>query len=488
MIGPSSPAGAGGDIDRYIHIFTAGSVPFAYDIASGTVIVLDHVARDVLPRYVEWALARSGDLGVYILPPSVVQTHGETACREALEEFEELRASGQILRPDPLDGVEFDPPGPQILKSICLNVAHACNMRCRYCFASGGGFGGPESLMPPEVGFRAVDLLVKMSGARRRCEIDFFGGEPLVNFDAVRKIAEYAREVGAREGKEFRFTITTNSTLVDPEVAKELERLGFSVVMSIDGRKEVHDAVRRYPDGSGTYEDTVRGIRAIVSSREWSAPQEGGRGRTALPYWYVRGTYTRQNLDFVRDVEHLLELGFDRISMEPVVETPEKPWAIREEDLPRLFETYEELAGLYISRKKSGRPFAFFHFEMDLNGGTCMRKRLTGCGAGTEYAAVGPDGRIYPCHQFAGSVAFEMGDVWRGIFRDDLRDLFSAANVSRKWPCRDCWARYLCGGGCHAAAYLANGDIMRPNPIACAIQKKRLECAIFATSASAEYV
>ncbi|MEW5762430.1 MAG: thioether cross-link-forming SCIFF peptide maturase [Bacillota bacterium] len=393
------------------------------------------------------------------------------AIDEAVAEIRTLAHQGLLFAPDPYGGYE---PPPPLVKALCLNVAHACNLSCGYCFAGGGEYGAGPAVMPPEIARRAVDFLIAASGPRKRVEIDFFGGEPLLALDTVRAAVAYAREREAAAGKEFGFTLTTNALLLTDEVIDYLLRHGFNVVLSLDGRPEVHNRFRRTRGGQGSYAAVrERILRFIERWENWDGP----RG-----YYYVRGTFTRYNQDFAEDFLHLVDLGVRFISLEPAVGRGDEEWTIREEDLPRLEAEYERLARLYLALRVGGRDVHFFHFRLDLDGGPCLPRRLTGCGAGCGYLAVAPDGSLYPCHQFDGRDAFRLGDVWSGATEPRLVEDFRQAHIYRK-PCRDCWAKFLCSGGCHAAAFIANGNVLTPYVVGCRLMQKRLECALYLASA-----
>ncbi len=351
------------------------------------------------------------------------------------------------------------------VKSMCLNIAHDCNLRCQYCFASTGDFGEGRKLMTFETGKKAVDFLLQNSGDRKNLEMDFFGGEPLMNFPVVKQIVEYARSQEAQYGKKFRFTITTNGILLDDEKIDFINREMSNVVLSIDGRKEVNDAMRKRLDGSSSYDRILPLYQKLVRQR---GDQE----------YYVRGTYTKQNLDFSEDVFALLDAGFDQISVEPVVADAKEPYAITEADLPRIFQEYERLMQRMLDYEKTGKKFNFFHFMIDLDQGPCAIKRLRGCGCGNEYVAITPDGDIYPCHQFVGEASYKMGNIDEGTFDQAMKSDFAKAHVYNKPDCKNCWAKFYCSGGCAANNYQYGGDIHKAYKISCEIEKKRLECAI----------
>jgi len=352
-----------------------------------------------------------------------------------------------------------------VIKALCFHIAHDCNLRCEYCFAKDGGYGGNKELMSINTGKAAIDFLIANSGSRKNLEVDFFGGEPLLNFNVVKEIVGYGNEHAAQCGKAFRFTLTTNGILLDDEKTRYInEKLG-AVVLSIDGRKEIHDAMRKNSRGVGTYDMLVPKFKRLVDER-------------AHKNYYVRGTYTRQNLDFCEDVFHLHSLGFLNISLEPAANTDSKRLAITEDDLERIYAEYERLAIRILDSKKEGRPIEFFHYNIDLSCGPCAIKRVAGCGAGTEYLAVAPSGDLFPCHQFVGHEAFKMGNVFDGINRPGLSPEFKNSNLYTKEKCKTCFAKYYCGGGCAADGFLTNGNINEPGLISCALERKRVECAL----------
>lgn len=441
-----------------VHCFKMGGQKLIFDPVSGGLHVVDGVAWEIISSLAEGRPLPAG------YPPEAVA--------EVLQEVEELRAAGSLFTPD--RGREHYAPPVFAPKSLCLMVAQECNLRCTYCFAGEGTYGG-GGLMPEEVAFKAVDFLLAHSGSVRAVEVDFFGGEPLLNFPVVKAVVDYGLEKARALGKEISFTLTTNAVLLDEPRACFLLERGINVVLSLDGRREVHDRFRRFPDGSGSYDRVLANARRFFLA--WAA---GPRSA----YCYVRGTFTRENLDFTRDFCHLADLGFTAVSLEPVVASPAAPYAIRAVDLAAAEAEYERLVEAYLDLRHRGKPVRFFHFELDPAGGPCLTKRLTGCGAGFAYLAVGVDGRLYPCHQFVGTEEFSLGDLERGVARPGLVEAFRRAHVYNK-PCVHCWARFFCGGGCHAAAYAATGSIMKPSAIGCALMRKRLECALYALAASA---
>ena len=360
-----------------------------------------------------------------------------------------------------------------VVKALCLHVAHDCNLACRYCFAEEGEYHGRRALMSFEVGKKALDFLIANSGARRNLEVDFFGGEPLMNWEVVKQLVEYGRSQEEAHGKKFRFTLTTNGVLLNDEIMEFCNREMSNVVLSLDGRREVNDRMRPFRNGKGSYDLIVPKFQKFAKSR-------GTRD------YFVRGTFTRGNLDFSEDVLHFADLGFKKVSVEPVVAPPEEPYAIREEDLPVIMEQYDRLAAEYVKRWKEGRGFTFFHFMIDLNQGPCVAKRLSGCGSGTEYLAVTPWGDLYPCHQFVGNEAFLLGNVDEGVTNTAVRDEFKLCNVYAKEKCRNCFARFYCSGGCAANSWNFHGSITDAYDIGCEMQKKRIECAIMIRAALAE--
>lgn len=440
-----------------------------HDVVSGATHVFDAAAWELLP-----ALDPGQPPGRQTLREALQRLNLAPApeLHEAWEELQSLRRQGLLLPRADEEAVasRHQQERVPIIKSLCLHVAHACDLRCRYCFAGQGTYGGPRQLMSAATARKALDFLFRSSGPRRHLEVDFFGGEPLLNFGVVQDTVRYGREEGRRLGKIVKFTLTTNGTHLTPDVVAFLNKYDVAVVLSLDGRQEVHDRHRPGPlAGDGTYERVVPAMRALVLQRQ---------GR----WYYVRGTYCHDNLDFAADVAHYLELGFDQISMEPVVLAAGDPGyeelALRPEDFPAIEREYDRLAELYLQRARAGKPFRFFHFEMDMDNGLCLSKRLSGCGAGYEYLAVAPDGTFYPCHQFVGRPGFALGHVETGLERLDLSAQFRHNHVLAKPECRTCWARYLCSGGCHANNHAVNGDIHIPYELGCRIQRKRLECAL----------
>ena len=441
-----------------IHAYKLAGLNIVLDVASGSVHSVDDVAYDAICMYEN----SSKDAVINTL----IQKHieiSDTEINDLISDIEELKSRGKLYSDDIFAGVP-DVTHKAPIKALCMNVSHMCNMGCSYCFAGSGEYGG-AGLMPLETGKRAIDFLVENSGGRKNLDVDFFGGEPLLNWDVVKKIVEYARSVEQVSGKKIRFTLTTNGLLIDTEVIDFTDKQMHNVVLSLDGRPEINDAARKLRNGSGSYAEIVPKIKKIVESR---------RGND----YYIRGTYTRDNLDFTNDILHIADLGFTELSMEPVVAKPGSPIKLTEEDLPEIYAQYEYLAAEMLKRKKEGRGFTFYHFKLDLKDGPCVYKRIAGCGVGTEYVAVTPAGELYPCHQFVGDEKFIMGDVWRGVINTELRDEFGKCSIYSRDECRNCWVRMYCSGGCAANAYYDSGSIGGVYKLGCAMVKKRVECAI----------
>ena len=444
----------------------------ARDTCSGSVHVVDEVAYDMIALYpnaekeeiIEKMLAKYG--------------HREDVTREDLEacmqDIQALVDNQKLYTPDtyePLAG-NFKAKSGNVVKALCLHVAHTCNLNCSYCFASQGKYHGERALMSFEVGKQALDFLMENSGTRHNLEVDFFGGEPLMNWDVVKQLVAYARSVEKERGKNFRFTLTTNGVLIDDDVIDFANKEMSNVVLSLDGRKEIHDATRVDYAGHGSYEKIVPKFQKLVASR-------GGKG------YYMRGTFTHQNPDFTKDVFHMADLGFTELSMEPVVCAADDPMALTPEDIEIVKEQYEILAKDMIRREKEGKPITFYHYMIDLTEGPCIYKRISGCGSGTEYMAVTPWGDLYPCHQFVGEEAYKLGDIWNGVTNDALREEFRACNAYARPECKDCWAKLYCSGGCAANAYHATGRIQGVYEPGCELFKKRIECAIMMKAALA---
>lgn len=454
-----------------IHQYKLNGYNIVLDVCSGAVHVVDDAAYDAIGWYEECSreelvrrlVNRYGAQGV-------TADEAEALCGD----IQSLIDAGKLFSPDPY--AELDLSGLRaggVVKALCLHVAHTCNLSCEYCFASQGKYHGDRALMSYEVGRQALDFLMDHSGGRTNLEVDFFGGEPLMNWDVVKRLVAYAREQEPIRKKRFRFTLTTNGLLLDEEVIEFANREMHNVVLSLDGRKPVHDRLRKTPSGQGSYDLILPKFRALADSR-------GQKG------YYMRGTFTHYNTDFVEDVLHMADLGFTELSMEPVVCPPGDPYALTQDDLPVLKQQYERLAVEMLRREREGRGFTFYHYMLDLDGGPCIYKRMAGCGSGTEYLAVTPWGDLYPCHQFVGDEAYRMGDVWQGVTNTGLRERFAGCNACTREECRDCWARLYCSGGCAANAYHATGSIEGVYAYGCELFKKRVECAIMMKAAQAE--
>ena len=455
-----------------VHQYKLGGYNIVLDTASGSVHTVDEVAYDIIEWYpthtkeeiVAAMLEKYGHL------PDV----SESDLLDCISDVEALKAAGKLYSEDEYEGLAIDyKNNSKVVKALCLHVAHTCNLNCSYCFASQGKYQGDRALMSFEVGKRALDFLIENSGTRRNLEVDFFGGEPLMNWDVVKQLVAYARSVEKEKGKNFRFTLTTNGVLVDDDVIEFSNREMSNVVLSLDGRREVNDHFRRDYAGNGSYDKIVPNFKRFVKARE---------GKN----YYVRGTFTHNNTDFTNDLLHMADLGFTELSMEPVVCPPGDPYALTEEDLPVLFEQYEILAKEMLKRKKEGRPFTFYHYMIDLKNGPCIYKRITGCGSGTEYMAVTPWGDLYPCHQFVGDEKYRLGDIWSGVTNQEIQDGFRHCNAYARAECKDCWARLYCSGGCAANAYHATGSINGVYDYGCKLFKKRIECAVMMQVAEAE--
>ena len=436
------------------------------DINSGSVHVVDDVVYDAIALYETTSASE--------IVEHLKNKYSEEDIKEALEEIEELKKEELLFTPDVYKEYIMDfKKRETVVKALCLHIAHDCNLACKYCFAEEGEYHGRRALMSYEVGKKALDFLIANSGNRRNLEVDFFGGEPLMNWDVVKQLVEYGRSREEECNKKFRFTLTTNGVLLNDEIMEFCNKEMSNVVLSLDGRKEVNDQMRPFRNGKGSYELIVPKFIKFAESRNQNN-------------YYVRGTFTRDNLDFSKDVLHFADLGFKQMSVEPVVGLPEEPYAIREEDLPKIMEEYDKLAVEYVKRKKEGRGFNFFHFMLDLEQGPCVAKRLTGCGSGTEYLAVTPWGDLYPCHQFVGEEGFLLGNVDEGIKKTDLVNEFKLCNVYAKDKCSDCFAKFYCSGGCAANSNKFHGSITDAYDIGCEMQKKRIECSIMIKAALAE--
>lgn len=450
-----------------VHQFKNNGYNIVLDVNSGSVHVVDDMVYDIIAQYE----GHSVDEVVC----QFAGKYSEEDVRECFDEITELKEAGQLFTEDIYEPyIDAFSDRPTVVKALCLHIAHDCNLGCKYCFAEEGEYHGRRAMMSFEVGKKALDFLVANSGNRRNLEVDFFGGEPTMNFEVVKQLVEYGRSLEEPNNKKFRFTLTTNGILLNQEILDFANKEMGNIVLSIDGRKEVNDRMRPVrSSGRSSYDIIMPKFKKVAESRNQMN-------------YYVRGTFTHFNLDFAKDVLHLADEGFEQISVEPVVAQPTDDYAIREEDLDILKEQYDILAKELVKRKKAGKGFNFFHFMIDLQGGPCVAKRLSGCGSGCEYLAVTPWGDLYPCHQFVGNEDFLMGNVDDGIVRDDIRKEFKASNVYTKEKCKNCFARFFCSGGCNANAYNFHGDINASYDIGCELQKKRIECAIMVRAAMAE--
>jgi len=461
-----------------IHCYKLGGYNIILDIASGAIHSVDDAAYDAIRVYEGGDMLKSTGAVKNKYPELT-----DSEISELFDEIETLKFDGKLYSSDSYIGADYlrvknprdnnprvnssrakNTAGIPPVKALCMNVSHLCNMKCSYCFA-GAGYAGAGELMEFETGKRAVDFLFDASGDRNNLDIDFFGGEPLLNWDVVKSIVKYARRLEQGSGKKFRFTLTTNGLLIDDDVIDFTNREMHNVVLSLDGREHIHDAHRKLMNGAGSYAAVLPKIMKLVQARS-------NKG------YYIRGTYTRDNLDFVSDILHLADLGFMELSMEPVVADRDEPHCLKAEDIPALCEQYEALALEMLRRREEGKGFSFYHFTLDLTGGPCVHKRIAGCGVGTEYLAVTPRGDLYPCHQFIGNEKFLMGDVLRGITNQNLREAFGAGNIYSRAECTSCWARFYCSGGCAANAHRASGSIDGIYELGCELFKKRVECAI----------
>ena len=428
------------------------------DVNGGAVHVVDEITFDVLDYYeLDDAEKIAKKLPKYTLDE----------IKETFDEIKSLVEDGLLYSPDNYLDIDAFKNREPVVKAMCLHIAHDCNLKCKYCFASQGDFGGAKSIMSFEVGKKALEYLVDNSGSRKNLEVDFFGGEPLMNFEVVKQLVEYGNELGKEKGKNFRFTITTNGVLLDDEIIDYVNEHMHNVVLSLDGRKSINDDMRPTLYDKGSYDIIVPKFQKLIEKRKDK-------------YYYVRGTFTRDNMDFSKDVLHFKDLGFDLTSVEPVVGDESNPYALREEDLPKILDEYEKLAVEYSKMRVNNEPFRFFHFMVDLSQGPCVIKRITGCGAGNEYLAITPEGDIYPCHQFVGQEEFKMGNVMSDKVElpKEMQDTFKEAHIYAKDECSKCWAKFYCSGGCHANAFNFNNDILKPYDLGCQMQRKRLECAL----------
>ena len=450
-----------------IHQYKNNGYNIVLDVNSGSVHVVDELVYDVI------ALLEAGKSDQEVVQV-LKACYTEADLTEALEECAQLKEAGVLFTEDVYEKAIIDYKARKtVVKALCLHIAHDCNLACRYCFAEEGEYHGRRALMSFEVGKKALDFLIQNSGSRRNLEVDFFGGEPLMNWQVVKDLVAYGREQEKIYNKNFRFTLTTNGVLLNEEVMEFCNREMANVVLSIDGRKEVHDFMRPFRKGKGSYDLIFPKFKQFAESR-------------GQKNYYVRGTFTHHNLDFSEDVMHLADEGFEQISVEPVVAPAEEPYALQEADLPKIFEEYDKLAVEMVKREKEGRGFTFFHYMLDLTGGPCVYKRLSGCGSGTEYLAVTPWGDLYPCHQFVGIEKYLMGNVDEGVTKPEIVDEFKCCNVYTKEKCQKCFAKFYCSGGCAANSYNFHGTIQDVYDIGCELQRKRVECAIMIKAALAD--
>ena len=445
-----------------IHQYQLNGYNIVLDVCSGSVHVVDEAAYDLIVLYEDHSREAAID-EVSAKYPALDRAELE----ECYDDITSLKDAGKLFTPDtfaPMAG-ELKARTSGVVKALCLHIAHTCNLNCSYCFASQGKYHGDRALMSFEVGKQALNFLIAHSGTRKNLEVDFFGGEPLMNFDVVKQLVAYARSIEKEAGKNFRFTLTTNGVLIDQNVIDFCNKEMSNVVLSLDGRKEVHDRFRVDYAGRGSYDRIVPKFQELVRQRD---------GKN----YYMRGTFTHHNPDFLEDIKTMLNLGFTELSMEPVVTAKGDPSGLTEEDLPILMQQYEDLAKLQLERYREGRPFTFYHYMIDLTGGPCIYKRISGCGSGTEYMAVTPWGDLYPCHQFVGDPKYLMGDIWKGVTNTAVRDEFKHCNAYARKECQDCWAKLYCSGGCAANSYHATGSITGVYEYGCELFKKRMECAI----------
>ena len=449
-----------------IHQYHLDDYYIVLDTCSGSVHVVDEMAYELIARY------EGTERETLLKDLHARFGWSEADLAECWDQVTSLKEQGRLFAPDTFESMagELKARTSGVVKALCLHVAHTCNLNCAYCFASQGKYHGERAVMSFEVGKQALDFLIAHSGTRRNLEVDFFGGEPLMNFDVVKQLVAYARGREAETGKRFRFTLTTNGMLIDDDVIDFANREMSNVVLSLDGRKEIHDRCRVDYAGNGSWERIVPKFQKLVQAR-------GGKN------YYMRGTFTHANPDFLEDIKTMLDLGFTELSMEPVVCAEGDPAALTEEDLPVVLRQYEDLARLMLQREKEGRPFTFYHYMLDLSGGPCIYKRISGCGSGTEYMAVTPWGDLYPCHQFVGEEAFRLGDVWQGVTNPAVQQDFASCNVYARPECRDCWARLYCSGGCAANAWHSTGSVRGVYEYGCKLFRKRMECAIMLQAA-----
>ncbi len=448
-----------------IHQYKLNGYNIVLDTCSGGIHVVDDVAYDIISLFETETkneiIKNMSDK--YVGKDNITLNDIE----ECYEQVEQLKNNGKLFALDTFESMagKLKEKTSGVVKALCLHIAHTCNLNCEYCFASQGKYHGERSLMSFDVGKQALDFLVANSGTRRNLEVDFFGGEPLMNFEVVKQLVAYARSIEKEHNKNFRFTLTTNGLLIDDDVIEWANKECSNVVLSLDGRKEIHDRFRVDYAGNGSWDRIVPKFQKFVEAR-------GGKN------YYMRGTFTHANPDFLEDIKQMLDLGFTELSMEPVVCAPGDKSELTEEDMPTVFKQYEELAKLMLEKDKEGNPFTFYHYMIDLTGGPCIYKRISGCGSGTEYMAVTPRGDLYPCHQFVGEEEYKLGDIWNGVTNKVKQDEFACCNVYAREECRDCWAKLYCSGGCAANAYHSTGSVKGVYKYGCELFKKRMECAI----------
>lgn len=455
-----------------IHQYKQGGYNIVLDVCSGAVHVVDEVAYDIIGMFE--SNSKEEILNILSGKYSDRDDITEADIEECYSQVQSLKDSGKLFAPDTFESMAgtLKQKTAGVVKALCMHIAHTCNLNCAYCFASQGKYNGERDVMSFEVGKRTLDFLVENSGNRHNLEVDFFGGEPLMNFGVVKDLVAYARSIEKEHNKNFRFTLTTNGVLVDDDVIDFANKECSNVVLSLDGRKEIHDRYRVDYAGNGSWEKIVPKFQKFVEARN---------GKN----YYMRGTFTHANPDFLKDIQQMLDLGFSELSMEPVVCAPGDPAELTEEDLEIVMKQYEDLADLMLKRDKEGKPFTFYHYMIDLTGGPCIYKRISGCGSGTEYMAVTPWGDLYPCHQFVGDEKFKLGDIWNGVTNKKIQSEFAACNVYAHPECKDCWARLYCSGGCAANAYHATGSVTGVYESGCRLFRKRMECAIMVAIARA---
>ena len=452
-----------------VHQYKLNGYNIILDTASGSVHAVDEVAYDIIEMY-----KTSSEAEIISAITAKYADVTKDDVLECIDDVKSLEDAGKLYSKDEYEELACNyKNNSKVIKALCLHVAHTCNLNCSYCFASQGKYQGDRAIMSYEVGKRAFDFLIENSGSRRNLEVDFFGGEPLMNWDVVKKLVAYARSIEKEHNKNFRFTLTTNGLLIDDEVIDFLNKEMSNVVLSLDGRREVHDLFRKDYAGNGSYDKIVPKFKKLVEARQ---------GKD----YYVRGTFTHNNVDFTNDIFHMADLGFTELSMEPVVCAPTDPCALTPEDMPKIFEQYEILAKEMLKRKKEGRPFTFYHYMLDLKNGPCIYKRITGCGSGTEYMAVTPWGELFPCHQFVGDPKYSLGNIYDGVTNVEIQEGFRSCNAYARPECADCWARLYCSGGCAANSYHATGSINGIYEYGCELFKKRIECAVMMQVAEAD--